>query len=307
MARYALSRILGAIPVMFGVLVVVFLMVRLVPGDPVQIMLQGRPVREGDEERLRQQLGLDRPIPVQFVIFVGDLARGDLGTSFRTHRPVRDEILTRLPNTLKLAGAGLVFMSVVGITAGVLAAMRRGTWLDFSSMFAAIVAVSVPGFWFGLILILIFGVRLGWFPVSGADTWKHLVLPAVALGTRSTAVLARVTRSTMLDVLSQDHVRTARAKGLQERLVVSRHVVRNSLIPIITLIGLELGILLTGAFIIEAVFAYPGLGTLAIQSLFARDFPMIQGIVLVTAFIYITINLTVDILYSALDPRIRYH
>jgi peptide/nickel transport system permease protein len=307
MARYALSRILGAIPVMFGVLVAVFLMVRLVPGDPVQIMLQGRPVREGDEERLREQLGLDRPIPVQFVIFVGDLARGDLGTSFRTHRPVRDEILTRLPNTLKLAGAGLVFMTVVGIAAGVLAAVRRGTWLDFGSMFAAIVAVSVPGFWFGLILILIFGVRLGWFPVSGADTWKHLVLPAVALGTRSTAVLARVTRSTMLDVLSQDHVRTARAKGLQERLVVYRHVLRNSLIPIVTLIGLELGILLTGAFIIEAVFAYPGLGTLAIQSLFARDFPMIQGVVLVTAFIYIAINLSVDILYSVLDPRIRYH
>jgi peptide/nickel transport system permease protein len=307
MARYALSRILGAIPVMFGVLVAVFLMVRLVPGDPVQIMLQGRPVREGDEERLREQLGLDRPIPVQFVIFVGDLARGDLGTSFRTHRPVRDEILTRLPNTLKLAGAGLVFMTVVGIAAGVLAAVRRGTWLDFGSMFAAIVAVSVPGFWFGLILILIFGVRLGWFPVSGADTWKHLVLPAVALGTRSTAVLARVTRSTMLDVLSQDHVRTARAKGLQERLVVYRHVLRNSLIPIVTLIGLELGILLTSAFIIEAVFAYPGLGTLAIQSLFARDFPMIQGVVLVTAFIYIAINLSVDILYSVLDPRIRYH
>jgi peptide/nickel transport system permease protein len=292
---------------MFGVLVAVFLMVRLVPGDPVQIMLQGRPVREGDEERLREQLGLDRPIPVQFVIFVGDLARGDLGTSFRTHRPVRDEILTRLPNTLKLAGAGLVFMTVVGIAAGVLAAVRRGTWLDFGSMFAAIVAVSVPGFWFGLILILIFGVRLGWFPVSGADTWKHLVLPAVALGTRSTAVLARVTRSTMLDVLSQDHVRTARAKGLQERLVVYRHVLRNSLIPIVTLIGLELGILLTSAFIIEAVFAYPGLGTLAIQSLFARDFPMIQGVVLVTAFIYIAINLSVDILYSVLDPRIRYH
>jgi peptide/nickel transport system permease protein/oligopeptide transport system permease protein len=282
-------------------------MVRLVPGDPVKILTGGGArVTEEQQENLRRQLGLDKPLPVQFVTYVGDLATGDLGTSYRSKRPVTDEIRARIPNTLKLAGVALLITVVVGILTGVVAATHKGSLGDLASMVVATIAVSVPGFWFGLMLILFFAVRLEWLPVSGAESWKSLILPAATLGLRSSAVLARVTRSTMLDVLSQDFVRTARAKGLAERIVTYRHAMRGALIPIVTLVGLELGGLLTSAFIVETVFAYPGMGLLGIQSLQYRDFPMIQGIVLVTALIYVLSNLVVDVLYGVLDPRIRY-
>lgn len=306
MGRYVLVRLIGSIPVLLGVLIVVFLMVRLVPGDPVKIILAGSRSTEEQQDALRRQLGLDKSLPEQFVAFVGDLARGDLGTSYRSKRPVTEEIRMRLPNTIKLAVTGLLITIVLGVTVGIVAATHKGSWIDVATMVAATIAVSVPGFWFGLILIMVFAVRLGWLPVSGADSWKHLILPAAALGLRSSAVLARVTRSTMLDVLSQEYVRTARAKGLNEQVVIFRHALRNALIPVVTLIGLELGALLTGAFIVETVFAYPGLGALAIQALASRDFPLIQGIVLVTALIYVLTNLLVDVLYGWLDPRIRY-
>jgi peptide/nickel transport system permease protein len=285
----------------------VFLIVRLVPGDPVLVLTGGGArVTQEQQDALRRQLGLDKPLLAQFGYFVRDLARGDLGTSYRSKRPVLTEIRSRLPNTAKLAASALLITVVFGVVTGVIAATNKGSAIDVASMFVATIAVSVPGFWFGLMLILFFAVKLGWLPVSGADSWKHLILPAATLGLRSSAVLARVTRSTMLDVLSQDYVRTARAKGLGERVVVYRHALRNALVPIVTLIGLELGGLLTGTFIVETVFAYPGVGLLAIQSLQQRDFPLIQGIVLLTATVYVVANLLVDILYAVLDPRIRY-
>jgi ABC-type dipeptide/oligopeptide/nickel transport system permease component len=293
--------------VLLGVVIAVFLMVRLVPGDPVKILTGGGArVTQEQQDNLRRQLGLDKPLPAQFGSFVGDLARGDLGTSYRSKRAVTTEIRQRIPNTAKLAGASLLITVVVGVVSGVVAATHKGSVIDLASMFIATIAVSVPGFWFGLMLILFFSVRLGWLPVSGADSWKHLILPAATLGLRSSAVLARVTRSTMLDVLSQDYVRTARAKGLRESAVTYRHALRNATIPIATLVGLELGGLLAGTFIVETVFAYPGIGLLGVQALQQRDFPMIQGVVLVTAVVYVFANLLVDLLYSVLDPRIRY-
>lgn len=307
MGRYVLFRLVGSIPVLLGVVVAVFMMVRLVPGDPVKILTGGGArVTQEQQDALRHELGLDRPLPVQFVRFTGDLVKGDLGTSYRSKRPVTDEIRARLPNTAKLAGCALLITIVSGVLTGVIAATHKGSVVDLVTMFVATIAVSVPGFWFGLMLILFFSVRLGWLPVSGADSWKSLILPAATLGLRSSAVLARVTRSTMLDVLSQDFVRTARAKGLREQVVTYRHGLRNALIPIVTLVGLELGGLLAGAFIVETVFAYPGMGLLGIQALQMRDFPMIQGIVLITATIYVLANLLVDVLYGVLDPRIRY-
>lgn len=305
MGKYVLYRLVGSVPVLLGVVIIVFLMVRLVPGDPVKILLTGSRTTEEQQALVRRQLGLDKPLPAQFASFLGNLAQGDLGTSYRTKRAVTEEIRIRVPNTLKLAAAALVITVVSGVVIGVVAATRKGTWIDLASMFVATIAVSVPGFWFGLMLILFFAVRLGWFPVSGADSWKHLILPAATLGLRSSAVLARVTRSTMLEVLNHDYVRTARAKGLREQTVIYRHALRNTLVPVVTLAGLELGGLLTGAFIVETVFAYPGLGQLAIQALGSRDFPLIQGIVLVTAVAYVVVNLAVDVLYGVLDPRIR--
>jgi ABC-type dipeptide/oligopeptide/nickel transport system permease component len=307
MGRFILFRLVGSIPVLLGVVIAVFLMVRLVPGDPVKILTGGGArVTQEQQDALRHQLGLDRPLPVQFVNYLGDLAKGDLGTSYRSKRPVTVEIRDRIPNTAKLAACALLITVVAGILTGVIAATHKGSPIDLFTMFVATIAVSVPGFWFGLMLILFFAVRLGWLPVSGADSWKSLILPAATLGLRSSAVLARVTRSTMLDVLSQDFVRTARAKGLRERVVTYRHALRNALIPIVTLVGLELGGLLAGAFIVETVFAYPGMGLLGIQALQMRDFPLIQGIVLVTATVYVVANLLVDVLYGVLDPRIRY-
>ncbi|RIK40481.1 MAG: peptide ABC transporter permease [Chloroflexi bacterium] len=306
MGKYVLFRVVASVPVLIGVVIIVFLMVRLVPGDPVKILLQGSRSTQEQQDNLRRQLGLDKSLPEQFVIFAGNVARGDLGTSYRSKRAVTDEIRIRIPNTLKLAATALVITVVTGVVIGVVAATRKGSWIDLASMFGATIAVSVPGFWFGLMLIMFFAVRLGWFPVSGSGSWKHLVLPALTLGLRSSAVLARVTRSTMLEVLNNDYVRTARAKGLREKTVIYRHALRNTLIPVVTLAGLELGGLLTGAFIVETVFAYPGLGALGIQALSARDFPVIQGVVLVTALIYVVVNLGVDVLYGVLDPRIRH-
>lgn len=307
MGRYILIRLVSSIPVVLGVLIAVFIMVRLVPGDPVKIMFEnrGRP-NPAQEAEVRHQLGLDLPMYRQFVRFTTNAAQGDLGQSFRSKRPVSEEIRLRLPNTLKLAGAALVFAIVVGCTAGVISATHKGTWIDLASTITAIASVSLPAFWLGLMLMLFFSVRLGWLPVSGAGGWQHLVLPAATLGLRSAAFLARITRSTMLDVLGQDYVRTARAKGLTERVITIRHALRAAMIPLVTVIGMEIGGLIGGAVIIESVFAYPGMGQLAVQALNTRDFPLIQGIVLLSALAYIVANLLVDILYCVLDPRVRY-
>lgn len=307
MLQYLLKRLVSAILVIFGVTLLVFTMVRLVPGDPVDIMFANQP-RPTAEQRaaIRRQLGLDLPIHLQYFRFVGRAFQGDLGRSFRTKQPVTSEIVARLPNTVKLTVASLSVAVLFGVCAGMLAAMFKGSWIDATTMVIAILGVSLPGFWLGLMLILLFAVQLGWFPVSGAATWRHLVLPAVTLGVLTSGILARMTRSSLLEELSRDYVRTARAKGLRESAVIARHALRNALIPVVTIVGLQLGQLLSGAFIIEAVFAYPGIGLLAVNALQARDFPLIQGIVLFVAVIYVVVNLVVDLLYCLIDPRVSY-
>lgn len=307
MLQYFLYRLIGAIPVLIGVSIAVFVMVRLVPGDPVQIMFanSAQPSQE-QIDAMRHQLGLDQPIYRQYVQYLEGIVQGDLGQSFRSRQPVGSEIVERLPNTLKLTAASLLVAIVIGVTAGILSATFRGGWIDRISMVIAIIGLSVPGFWLGMMIMLLFGVRLQWFPVSGASTWKHLVMPAFTLGVISSAVLARITRASMLEVLNQDYVRTARAKGLRDVTVVWRHALRNALIPVVTIIGLQIGGLLSGAFIIESVFAYPGVGALAVNALQTRDFPMIQGIVLFVAVVYVGVNVFIDMLYGLLDPRISY-
>lgn len=307
MLQYFLYRLLGTIPVLLGVSVAVFVMVRLVPGDPVQIMFanSSQPSQE-QIDLMRHQLGLDEPIYRQYAQYLEGIVQGDLGESFRSRQPVGSEIIDRLPNTLKLTAASLLVAIVIGVTAGILSATFRGGWIDRISMVVAIVGLSVPGFWLGMMIMLLFGVRLQWFPVSGAETWKHLVMPAFTLGVISSAVLARITRASMLEALNQDYVRTARAKGLRNITVVWRHALRNALIPVVTIIGLQIGGLLSGAFIIESVFAYPGIGALAVNALQTRDFPMIQGIVLFVAVVYVGVNVLIDMLYGLLDPRISY-
>jgi ABC-type dipeptide/oligopeptide/nickel transport system permease component len=307
MPQYLLKRLVSALLVLFGVSLLVFTMVRLVPGDPVDIMFANQPPPTPEQRAaLRQQLGLDLPIHRQYFHFLGKALQGDLGRSFRTKRPVTNEILARLPNTVKLTAASLTVAVLVGVSTGVLAATSKGSWIDTATMVLAIAGVSVPAFWLGLMLILLFAVQLGWFPVSGAASWRHLVLPAVTLGVLTSGILARMTRSSLLEELARDYVRTARAKGLRETTVLLRHALRNALIPVVTIVGLQLGQLLSGAFIIEAVFAYPGVGLLAVSALQARDFPLIQGIVLLVATIYVLVNLAVDLLYCWIDPRVSY-
>lgn len=306
MVKFILVRLLGTIPVLLGVSILVFSMVRLVPGDPIDMMFSNlAPPSPEQRQAIRHEMGLDKPVYLQYVSFVGNALRGDLGKSYRTKRPVSEEIRNRLPNTVKLTIASLALSTLIGVVAGVFAATFKNTWIDFISMVIAIIGVSIPGFWLGLMIMMLFSVKLGWFPVAGADTWRHLVLPTVTLGVLASAILARMTRSAMLDVLNQDYVRTARAKGLREWRVVMSHAFRNALVPIVTILGLQIGGLLSGAFIIEAVFAYPGIGMLAVQALANRDFPLIQGIVLLVAVIYVLVNLAVDMLYSVLDPRVR--
>lgn len=307
MFRYFLYRLAAVVPVLFGVSVAVFVMVRLVPGDPVQLMFanQAMPTPERMEE-IRRQLGLDLPIWQQYVQYVTGVLQGDFGQSIRSRQPVFEEIVQRLPNTLQLTFASLAVAITIGIVAGVLSAVYKGRWIDKVSMVVAIFGISIPGFWLGLMIMLLFGVRLEWLPVSGATSWRHLVMPAFTLGLISSAVIARLARASMLDALGQDYVRTARAKGLSGYAVVTRHALCNAFIPVVTIIGLQIGGLLSGAFIIESVFAYPGIGQLAVTALQARDFPVIQGIVLLVAAIYVCVNLLADLVYGFLDPRIQY-
>lgn len=307
MFRYFLYRLAAVIPVLFGVSIAVFVMVRLVPGDPVQLMFTNQPLPSPARlEEIRHQLGLDLPIWKQYLNYLTGVLQGDFGQSIRSRQPVFEEIVQRLPNTLRLTFASLAVAITVGILAGVLSAVYKGRWIDKVSMVVSILGISIPGFWFGLMIMLLFGVRLEWLPVSGATSWKHLVMPAITLGLISSAIIARLTRASMLDALGQDYVRTARAKGLRGSTVVTRHALRNAFIPVVTIIGLQIGGLLSGAFIIETVFAYPGVGQLAVTALQARDFPVIQGIVLMVAAIYVCVNLLADLVYGFLDPRIQY-
>jgi ABC-type dipeptide/oligopeptide/nickel transport system permease component len=304
MLRFLVSRLLGAIPVLFGVSVAVFLMIHLLPGDPATIMLQGAPASAEDIQNLRHQLGLDQPLYVQYFKYMGRVLRGDFGISIHTRRPVLTEIVTVFPSTLQLALAAMIVAIILGVFLGILAALKQNTWIDTLSMGIALFGVSMPNFWIGLLLILIFSVRVHWFPAVGVGGIDHLVLPAIALGANFSAITARLVRSNMLEVLRQDYVLTARAKGLAERRVIMIHTLRNALIPVITIIGLQFGTLLGGAVVVETVFARQGLGQLAVTAILGKDFPLIQGIVLVSAVVYVFVNIIVDLSYTFLDPRI---
>lgn len=306
MLPFLAGRLSSAILVLVGVSLAVFLMVHLLPGDPATIMLQGSPATAEDIQNLRRELGLDRPLPEQYLTYIGRVAQGDFGTSIHTRRSVLKEIASVFPATIQLAFAAMVVAVVLGTLLGVLAAVKHNTWLDTASMGTALVGVSMPDFWIGILLILLFSVSLGWFPASGGGDLRHLVLPALALGANFSAVIARLVRSSLLEVLRQDYVMTARAKGLRGRTVVANHALRNAVIPVVTVIGLQIGNLLGGAVVIETVFGRQGFGRLAITAILAKDFPLIQGVVLVAAMTYVILNVLVDLSYAWLDPRITY-
>ncbi|MDQ3458459.1 MAG: ABC transporter permease [Deinococcota bacterium] len=305
MLTYLLRRILAALPSIFGVILIVFLMVRLAPGDPA-LLLAGEFATPEQLRLTRERLGLNEPGHVQFGIFLGNLVQGDLGRSTRTRREVTSELRSYFPNTLELALGAMAVALLIGIPAGIVSAVRPNTAFDYLATLGALIGVSMPVFWFGLLAILFFSVNLGWFPVAGRGTLAHLVLPAVSLGAGTAAIITRMTRSSMLEVLNQDYVRTARAKGLANHLVVNKHAFRNALIPIVTITGLQFGTLMAGAVLTETVFSWPGIGQLLVTSILARDYPVVQGAVLLIAVSFIVINLLVDLVYGAIDPRIRY-
>jgi peptide/nickel transport system permease protein len=278
---------------------------QLTPGDPVLIMLGERAPQE-EIDRLRDALGLDQPWYIQYLQFVGNALRGDLGISYRSKLPVTGEVLSRLPATAELAGSALLFAVVLGLSMGIVSAVKRNTWVDRIAIVIAMFGSSMPVFWSGLILIVFFAVNLGWLPASGRGTPYHLIMPAIALGAGAAALIARITRSSMLESLSQDYVRTARAKGLNEQVVVMRHALRNALIPVATVVGLQIGSLMAGAVLTETVFSWPGIGFLTVQAIGQRDFPVLRATVLLVATIFTLINLALDVLFVQLDPRIKY-
>ena len=300
MLRLVGRRLLATIPTLFGVLVVAFLLLNVVPGDPVAEMV-GERADSATIARLRGELHLDEPIPVQFGHYLWGVVRGDLGRSYITQRPVLGDLAERFPKTLQLAGAAMLLAVTCGITLGVLASIRPGGWIDRLSMLIAYVGVSFPVYWVGLLLILLFAVALRWLPPSGYGGIAFLVLPALTLGTRSIAFLARMTRGAMLDILPSDFVRTARAKGLGERRVIGRHALRNALLPIITVLGLDVGSILT-----ETIFSWPGVGRYVLLAIQKRDLPAVQGSILFLSVIFVLVNLLADVLYAKADPRVAY-
>lgn len=313
MLRFILGRLLSAIPILFVVTLVTFLIIWLVPGD-VASEIAGPDATPAELEQIRTDLGLDRPLLERALVWYGNLLRGDLGESYLLNRSVLDAVLERLPVTLSLASIALVITVVVGIFLGVVAAVRHGTWLDQGAMTAALLGLSLPDFWFGLVLIFLFGVALGWLPTGGfvpitEDFWgwvRSMTLPALTLAFTQMGVVARMTRSSMLDVLRQDFIRTARAKGIRQRVVIGKHALLNALIPVITVIGVISGVLLGGTVVIESVYSLPGVGRLIIGAIQRRDYPIIQGGLLMTAAVFVFVNIMVDLLYGAIDPRIRH-
>ncbi|MDR7434533.1 MAG: ABC transporter permease [Armatimonadota bacterium] len=306
MTVFIIRRLVMLVPTLAGVTLAVFLMLHLTPGDPITLML-GEFASATEVARLRNELGLDRPLLVQYLKYMERTFHGDLGTSIRSQRAVLDEIADRLPWTLQLAFAAMTLAIFVGIPMGVIAATTRNPAIDSVVTVFSLLGLSMPTFWSGLLLILLFSLTLGWFPITESHGLRALVLPAVTLAAPAAAVLARMTRSSVLEVLRQEYIRTARAKGLLERVVVYKHALRNAMIPILTVAGLQFGGLLAGAVIVESVFARPGLGRLTVNAVLSRDFPLAQGVVLVIAAMYVFVNLAVDVLYGLLDPRIRYH
>jgi ABC-type dipeptide/oligopeptide/nickel transport system permease component len=304
---YVRQRLLRAIPVIFGVLTLVFFMIHLLPGDPAEeIAAGGLGATPEQIEAIRERLGLNEPLYVQYWKFLSNTAQGDLGRSIYRNQPVTTMIRERVGATLMLTVAGLTTAILIGVPLGIIAAVRQNTWLDSVSMTVALLGVAMPSFWLALLLIWTFSVRLNWIPIIGEGGIKGLILPAVTLGFGAAAIIARLVRSSMLEVLRQDYMTSARAKGLASHTVILRHGLKNALIPVVTIVGLQFGNLLGGAVVIETVFARQGIGRMAIDGILTKDFPVVQGTVLFAALVYVTVNLIVDLLYSVLDPRIRY-
>lgn len=304
MLRYVVRRVLLAVPVLLGVATLVFSLIHLVPGDPAQAML-GDGAAPQDVIELRQSLGLDQPLFTQYAAFLRRAATGDLGTSFRTGQPVTTMIAERIPATVELAVAAMVVAMVIALPLGVIAAVWRGTAIDYGAMTFALAGVSIPNFWLGPLLAIVFAVELGWLPVSGRGTLGHLILPALSLGMALAAILARMTRASLLDELNELYVRAAQARGVSRAASITGHALRNSFVLLLTIVALQFGVVLTGAVITETIFAWPGIGRLLIQSIGFRDYPMVQGCILLIAVTYVTINLLTDLMYGVLDPRIR--
>jgi peptide/nickel transport system permease protein len=313
MAAYVARRLVGMVPVLFLVSLVIFMLIHLTPGDPVLVML-GEEASPEARDRLRSELGLDQPLPVQYAIWAGRVARGDLGRSIRTHQPVSEAILQRLPVTIELALAAMLIALVIAVPAGIISALRRNSAADMTSSIVALLGVSVPNFFLAVLLIWTFALNLRWLPPIGfvpliqdvGANLKGLIMPALTLGTAVAAVITRQMRGSLLEVLGNDYIRTAWSKGLSEGMVIQRHALKNALIPVVTVAGLRMGNLLGSAIITETIFALPGVGRMVVDSIFQRDFPMVQGITLYLAVLFLFINLLVDLTYAYLDPRIRY-
>jgi len=305
MFNYLIKRLISAVPVLIGISLLLFLMLRMLPGDPAQV-LAGQMASLEEIENIRHQLGLDRPIHEQYAVFLSRLARLDLGRSARTQNPVIEEVWARLPNTLTLAVAAITLACLFGIPAGIISAVKPYSWIDYLVTLSALFGISMPVFWLGLMLVVVFSIMLKWLPAGGTGSWQHVILPSITLAAFAVAFIARMTRSTLIETLSQDFTTTARSKGLPEKVVVVKHALRNALIPIITVVGLQFGFLLGGAVLTETVFAWPGVGRLIVDSIMARDYPMIQGAILIFGLLYIFVNLIIDLIYAFVDPRIRY-
>ncbi|MFC4354737.1 nickel ABC transporter permease [Chryseomicrobium palamuruense] len=304
MGSFIMKRAGHGIVVLFGISVFSFLLIHLIPGDPARMML-GDSASAEQIAQLREQLGLNQPLVVQYMNYLSDVIRGDFGTSFRTGRPVLEEILIRFPETAKLALAGMTIAILVGVTLGILAAHFKDSYIDQAITGFASLGLAIPSFWLGLMLIMIFSVTLGWLPVAGGTGFADLILPSVTLGVLASTVIVRLTRSGMIDVLSLDFIRTAKAKGLGESAVLFGHAFRNAMIPVVTVVGLQIASLLGGTVIIEQLFNWPGLGTLSIGAITTRDFPLLQGTILFIGIVFVTVNIMVDLLYGFIDPRIK--
>ena len=304
MLKYTIKRIIGVIPTLIIVVTFVFFFVRLIPGDPARLVA-GPQATQADVEVVREELGLNKPLVNQYADYVVGLLHGDLGTSLRTKRPVALEVSLRYMNTVKLTLFSLTWSVIVGVLLGVWSGKNRSKWQDYTGMTLAISGISMPSFWIGFLLIMVFAVNLGWFPTTGADSWKSFILPGIALGTSIAAIIARFTRSSIIEVMKEDYIRTARAKGLREKTVIWKHAFRNAMISVVTVVGLQFGFLLGGSVVTESVFAFPGLGSLLVESVNYRDYNAIQSLILIFSLHFIVINLVVDILYALLNPEIK--
>jgi len=303
--RYILKRLVVMVPTLVGALTLVFFFIHVLPGDPVEVML-GETASAVDKQALRRELGLDQPLWIQYSAFVCGLARGDLGQSLQRRAPVMELLSSRFPATLQLTLAALLVALTLAFPLGMAAALKPGSWIDHGARLFSLFGLAIPNFWLGPLLVIFFSIELGWLPVSGRGDLSHLILPAVTLGTGMAAIVTRMLRSGLLDALAQDYVRTARAKGTSEAVIWFKHALRNSLLSVATVVGLQFGALLAGSVITETIFTWPGIGRLTIQAIQTRDYPLIQGCVLFIAVCYLLVNLATDMIYAAIDPRIRY-